>query len=59
MYAEHFWCCHFSQNRMDGGMYILSYLVYIVVTQVFDHDGCFNIQTEPNKNYMNQFPENK
>ena len=29
------------------------------VTQVFDHDVCFNIQTEPNKNYTNQFPENK
>ena len=27
----------------------------LFVTQVFfDHDACFTIQTEPNKNYMNQ-----
>ena len=22
MYAEHLWCRHISQNRMDGGMYM-------------------------------------
>ena len=25
MYAEHFWRCHISENRMDGGMCTVLY----------------------------------
>ena len=35
MYAEHFWRCHFSQNRMDGGMCTCLYFIVTFGIEIF------------------------